>query len=188
MSFKIKSSVNPSPEPRRRMAQPALLGLWGMSGPQPGLASLDKLSLYKLAGSACCPRHPQDSARRCHPSPTSSLQRSCPRRKGRGTQPLTSSCVSDWKMEWTPIMKGVGVLRTSRSCAGKMGTYVKLQPKKSITAPVQPRSLPQHPPQCWRLPSSLLAPPALRQYVPYSHTRFRRLADADHDHSLALEL
>lgn len=30
-------------------------------------------------------------------------------------------------------MKGVGVLSTSRSCAGKMGTYVKLQPKKSIT-------------------------------------------------------
>lgn len=35
---------------------------------------------------------------------------------------LTSSWVSAWKAALTPMMKGVGVLRTSRSCAGKMGT------------------------------------------------------------------
>lgn len=29
--------------------------------------------------------------------------------------PLTSSWVSDWKTELTPMMKGVGVLRTSSS-------------------------------------------------------------------------
>jgi len=31
-------------------------------------------------------------------------------------------------------MKGVGVLSTSRSCAGRMGTYVKLQQEMSIAA------------------------------------------------------
>lgn len=35
---------------------------------------------------------------------------------------LTSSWVSAWKAALTPMMKGVGVLRTSRSWAGRMGT------------------------------------------------------------------
>lgn len=34
----------------------------------------------------------------------------------------TSSCVSERKKEFTPIMKGVGLLRTSRSFPGRMGT------------------------------------------------------------------
>lgn len=34
----------------------------------------------------------------------------------------TSSCVSERKKEFTPIMKGVGLLRTSKSFPGRMGT------------------------------------------------------------------
>lgn len=41
---------------------------------------------------------------------------------GHRTSPLTSSCVSERKKELTPMMKGVGVLRTSRSFPGRMGT------------------------------------------------------------------
>ncbi len=40
---------------------------------------------------------------------------------------LTSSWVSERKCELTPMMKGVGVLSTSNSFPGKMGTYVKLE-------------------------------------------------------------
>lgn len=40
----------------------------------------------------------------------------------RQTHTLTSSWVSAWKAALTPMMKGVGVLRTSSSCAGRMGT------------------------------------------------------------------
>lgn len=40
---------------------------------------------------------------------------------------LTSSWVSERKCELTPMMKGVGVLSTSSSFPGKMGTYVKLE-------------------------------------------------------------
>lgn len=34
----------------------------------------------------------------------------------------SSSWVSAWKAALTPMMKGVGVLSTSKSCAGRMGT------------------------------------------------------------------
>lgn len=43
-------------------------------------------------------------------------------KRGRSGTTLTRSCVSAWKAALTPMMKGVGVLRTSRSCAGRMGT------------------------------------------------------------------
>lgn len=36
---------------------------------------------------------------------------------------LTSSWISLWNMEWTPMMKGVGELRTSSSPDGRMGMY-----------------------------------------------------------------
>lgn len=84
-------------------------------------------------------------------------------------------------------MKGVGVLSTSRSCAGKMGTYVKLQPKKSITAASQallssqaPSSTPADNPLSrgcgvtmspGRKAFSWRSQP-FKQYVPYSCTRF----------------
>lgn len=42
--------------------------------------------------------------------------------RGAHGRALTSSWVSAWKAALTPMMKGVGVLRTSRSCAGRMGT------------------------------------------------------------------
>lgn len=48
------------------------------------------------------------------------VSRACSR--GGSDAALTSSWVSAWKVALTPMMKGVGVLSTSRSCAGRMGT------------------------------------------------------------------
>lgn len=48
-------------------------------------------------------------------------------KEGRKKTHLTSSWVSERKCELTPMMKGVGVLSTSSSFPGKMGTYVKLE-------------------------------------------------------------
>ena len=45
-----------------------------------------------------------------------------PEQQGRPRAGLTSSWASAWKAALTPMMKGVGVLSTSRSCAGRMGT------------------------------------------------------------------
>ena len=48
--------------------------------------------------------------------------RPSPEQQGRPRGGLTSSWASAWKAALTPMMKGVGVLSTSRSCAGRMGT------------------------------------------------------------------